>query len=273
MMDTSPLPIEILGKARLLPGAVRVTEGQDSETWKGTLVDEENGRLNAYVKRQSAPAMLAEIVSALVGRALGLPIPRPFVVLISRSALPQSRHWEPEDVAALAFALEDARAVSFKRYVERHALGDAEIFSRLKAWDRLQEMLCLDEWLANTDRHLGNLLFDGEFWLIDHGRAFNVPRWPREPLHAARLYDSRLSDMLMGTLSEHERYQWRKVGIAFEQRCARVPAGDTPRQLVAFVDPELANDAAVFLASRASCLVQLLCQRLRIPELNLASSS
>lgn len=269
-MDADALVIEALSKARLLPGAVRVTEGRDAETWKGTLIDEDNNRLNAYIKRQSPPAMLAEFLSALLGRALGLPIPRPYVTLLSRSALPESRQWADGVTADLAFALEDARAVSFKRFFKAEAQAGE---TTLRAWDKLQEMLFFDEWIANTDRHLGNLLFDGRFWMIDHGRALHVPWWPQEALDAERLYDSRLCELITTTLSEHERYQWRKAGGAFGHKCARVEAETARHQLAAFTAPELANDAAAFLSSRAPRLVYLLCQRLKIPELSLASSS
>ncbi|RAN81688.1 hypothetical protein B5P43_08090 [Bacillus sp. SRB_336] len=52
-------------------------------------------------------------------------------------------------------------------------LGDAAVLRRLREWADLIPAACFDEWIANNDRHGGNILYDGKdtFWLIDHGMA------------------------------------------------------------------------------------------------------
>ncbi len=45
----------------------------------------------------------------------------------------------------------------------------------LSRWAELPKACVFDEWIANEDRHDGNILTNGlEFWLIDHGLALNT---------------------------------------------------------------------------------------------------
>lgn len=71
---------------------------------------------------------------------------------------------------------------------EKHLAGNDEVL-RERQLKRLAKMLAenpgtaaiiaFDDWLHNTDRHLGNLLSGpgGQPCLIDHGRILNYPNW------------------------------------------------------------------------------------------------
>jgi hypothetical protein len=49
------------------------------------------------------------------------------------------------------------------------------IMEFLSRWAELPKACVFDEWIANEDRHDGNILTNGlEFWLIDHGLALNT---------------------------------------------------------------------------------------------------
>lgn len=259
------MQIEAIETARLLPGATRAQEGNDGETWKGVLATESGERPIVYVKRQPAPAMCAEFVAALSGRALGMPIPKPYLTLIKRQDLPESALWADGQEYAHAFALADAEGISFRQWLRRDSERAMAIFA---AWDRYQDTAYFDEWIANTDRHHGNVLFDGQYWLIDHGRALNVPAWPAFPLDPGAAYGNLLLAKRLPSLSQHERYQWRRDGTRFAAHCQAVPVAEIAGQLTS-TDPGLAADALLFLQNRASHLVSLLCQRMNIPELEL----
>lgn len=53
------------------------------------------------------------------------------------------------------------------------------IFSELKNNSQCAKLIAFDEWLANSDRNLGNILEGkkGSLILIDHGRILNYPNW------------------------------------------------------------------------------------------------
>ncbi|WP_429809821.1 hypothetical protein [Ensifer sp. B1-9] len=54
-----------------------------------------------------------------------------------------------------------------------------------------------DEWMANVDRHHGNLLLagSGDMWLIDHGNYITGHMWSKEKLDAAASWHSLLKNV------------------------------------------------------------------------------
>lgn len=127
-----------------------------------SIVGTSAGEIEAYVKRLGdVREILVEIVCATIARELRLPVPEPLLVLV------------PEYLGGpqLAFgsaAIGQPNVAAFLATSEQTAVAN-----RLRAWEHLLPAACFDEWIANYDRHLGNLLYngDGDFWLIDHGLA------------------------------------------------------------------------------------------------------
>jgi hypothetical protein len=96
-----------------------------------------------------------ECVCALVGRALGLPVPTPLVLRgLNDETLFGSEQMNHPDL-------------------RRCGVPEDQLGAQLAAWRPLPAACAFDAWIANTDRHGGNLLTDGlgAFWLIDHGLA------------------------------------------------------------------------------------------------------
>lgn len=69
--------------------------------------------------------------------------------------------------------LENAPSKEVKEYLTAH------ILSALKNWEHLPHLIMCDDWLANNDRNLGNLLElpNKTFTLIDHGGIFYGDNW------------------------------------------------------------------------------------------------
>ena len=123
-------------------------------TWSG-IVGTTTGPLGAFLKALSPRELMVECLCALLGRAVGLPIPRPIVA--------------EDDELGILFGAEqvphqDLRHIPLPSVVwEEH----------LAKWKTLPRASAFDDWIANSDRHSGNLLTEGsgEFWSIDHGLA------------------------------------------------------------------------------------------------------
>jgi len=115
------------------------------------------GDVIAILKDVPAHELIIETFCALLGRALNLPIPEPLLVI-------------DEARQALVAGSIDVGYPSLHQPVLTPYLP---LLSALLAqWPELVPAACFDEWIANPDRHGGNLLFDGHaFWLIDHGLA------------------------------------------------------------------------------------------------------
>lgn len=192
----------------------------------------------------------------------------PCSVVVPKTGLPDSEHWPEAAEHVMAFASEDAHGISFKAWLRKDHPRAQQI---LHAWDRYQDTTYFEEWVANTDRHLGNILYDGEYWLIDHGRAFNVPHWPTLELDPYISYTNELFRVRMQDISQHERYQWRRDSARFAELCQTVQCEGIAGQAQE-LSQELLQDAAIFLEHRAAHLVGPICRRLKIPELDLQVS-
>jgi len=150
-----------------------VSDDSIREAENCVVLEQDGGLVAAFVKRIPQREMTVEIVCAVLGGLLGLPIPDPALV-----QMPDGE---------IRFGSMAEKAPSF-----RHLLAaDAAAFERLKAWPQLAAGACFDEWIVNTDRHAGNVLYDGlkSFWLIDHGKALEPPCEPDTLRSPNRLFE------------------------------------------------------------------------------------
>jgi hypothetical protein len=120
--------------------------------------------VEAYIKEVEPREILVECICALLARHLSLEAPEPMVVFVP-AALSRA------GADALAFGSVTVLHGSLRPWLTQ--LGDAAVVRRLREWADLIPAACFDEWIANHDRHGGNILYDGKdtFWLIDHGMA------------------------------------------------------------------------------------------------------
>ena len=166
-----------------LPGGTPLVDGKGvNETYIG-MIEVGPQRLRAYVKLMPDRQLVNELLASVLGRLVGLPVPRGFLVLVQRSDYPSSSYLLQNGFdAASAFAVEELP----HRALDRRAdLASAEARKALLcAWSKWPEAACFDDWIANADRHPGNLLVGGpgEVWLIDHSHAFTGDKWPRPDL-------------------------------------------------------------------------------------------
>ncbi|MHB1933655.1 MAG: HipA family kinase [Leptospirillum sp.] len=123
------------------------------------MVKTEKEYVRAYIKKIPLREVLVETLCALLGRRLGLPIPRPIWV------------FQNDETENFLFGSEDLSYPSHKKFLKIKALPDSQKDQILENWKHYRHAICFDEWIANTDRHTGNILIDQNFeiFLIDHG--------------------------------------------------------------------------------------------------------
>jgi len=135
-----------------------------NQVWKAQVRTDEGEVVVAYIKRVEEEELVKEAVCALIARAVGLPCPRPMYVLCPAGTL--------MDTQVIAFGSEDAEARSLRRRIGSGA--PETVLKILTQWVKVNDVAAFDEWIANGDRNVGNILFDGsKFTLIDHGQAFD----------------------------------------------------------------------------------------------------
>lgn len=197
-----------VGLGHLLPGAQLL--GQDkgvNETYRGNI--EVAGQIfDAFVKVLPPRQLINELLASVLGRSAGLPIPRAFLVLVdpneySGSDMMRDAGGTPWiGFATVAIALSPmARRVDLQTPVARQMF--------LSQWPGWPDAVTFDDWIANCDRHFGNLLAGapGEVWLIDHSHAFTGPNWNVASLDPDCVVRNRLCTALLPLLTPDAKTQ------------------------------------------------------------------
>ncbi|TNL51647.1 HipA family kinase [Acinetobacter bereziniae] len=133
--------------------------------WRGYVVTSDHKITKAYVKQiGNVNELYKEVLCSLLGRAIGIDTPEPLIVKV------EADHPDiPNNGEQLFFGTEDCESPSFSRFMTNNKANEEQLLN----YEKLHEIVSFDELIANTDRHSGNILFNGvEYNFIDHGRTF-----------------------------------------------------------------------------------------------------
>lgn len=266
-MATQKHKIEPVDIGILTRWGARIPDGRDGETWIGTM----QGDRRVYVKlvRESWKSA-ADLIAAQLGRAIGLNIPRPHILLCNTSDLPSDSAFAKQG-SILAFACEQVskNAISFEQCFRT----DHERIQALRKSKHYETISAFDELTSNTDRNFGNVVFcpeDGRVAFIDHGRALQIgwiALWGGiEPgLQEANV----LIDRFLGSLDDVTKDRLR---VAAAQLQYDVGALDLERiasqeQLVRLDRSTDRAQIIRLIQERATLTVELICKRIGWPEL------
>lgn len=171
-MQEEPVQIRV---GRLLPGGQPVGEGAN-QPWRG-IAATITGEVAVIAKKISTREMAVEVICAALGRSAGLPVPEPLLLVDSAGV------WH--------FGSADIGHPNLSQFVSSQ---DNTILDELERWPELLAAACFDELIANPDRHDGNILFNGQgFLLIDHGLC--MPSGMRPSDSTDDYYSNRFLDL------------------------------------------------------------------------------
>lgn len=170
---SSITPIEL---TTLVATTGKVELGNKCDVWRGQVVTHSGRWIEAYIKHLPPRALFVECVSALIGRAIGLAVPRPLLVKAQAVKLPQTDLSRGD----ILFGSVDAEYPSLQQLVTVEMA-----YEKLREWPAALNAGCFDEWIANADRHHGNILYSGTnaFTLIDHSHAIPANQDDSTPLN------------------------------------------------------------------------------------------
>lgn len=218
------MPLET---AHLLPGA-SLLEGNETgffETYRG-VIETPTGKVSAYVKLVGNTTLANEIVSTLLGRGAGLPIPKGYLVQVLAQDYPDSNFLKGQRLqSTIAYGSSNANALSFTRQFRiTNDDEEAETFAQLfPLWSNWRDAVVFDEWIGNCDRNAGNLLMgaDNEVWLIDHSHAFTGPNWQGHMLRSEIYTKNRIAEHVKRCVTTQEKSTLGKhvnnLAIRFKQ--------------------------------------------------------
>ena len=189
-----------------LPGGTILTDDKGvNETYRG-LIEVGSARLLAYVKLLPDRQLVNELLASVLGRIVGLPIPRGFLVEVRRTDYPNSPVMTAHGLTvAPAFAVEALPCQSALRHLDLQSPMAWE--QLLRAWPHWYSAAAFDDWIANADRHPGNLLVGapGEAWLIDHWHAFTGDKWQALNLRPDVITANQLGQAMTALLQPPEK--------------------------------------------------------------------
>lgn len=250
-------------------------DDKEDELWVGNAFDPQDpggAAIAVYVRLGKAGALVAELVCGCMARAMQLPAPEVFLISIPAGHLPGSRLATP-GASTLCVGTRDIGGTSFTQLLHAKGMGALPI---LRNWPDLPRVVAFDEWLANPDRNMGNLIYAAQtLHIIDHAEAFGGAG--RELFPLAELTDTRfrnlLADMfstftpesrseLLGQVHTWMQEQASALDVQGVVTSALTSLWNTPEQ-----DHELVN----FITERLTLTHSLLCHRLGHPQLSLTA--
>jgi hypothetical protein len=256
--------------ANVVPGVTAVDSSEKgvNETFVG-LIQTASDQLRAYIKVLDPRQLVNELICSTLGRAVGLPVPEGFIVRTNASDLPESGILAKHGGEALIFACADVGRPSLKRRLtESGAEFLASLFATWKQWDAAT---IFDEWVANPDRHAGNLLIEGpdKVWLIDHSHALTGPEWTAADLVPERAVRNQIAENCFPRLTLPERMAVRsKAGELSGVFGLVLPESAlTACHAAQLLSPDDLEAVRKFVGERVGKLFDLVSSRLGIPNM------
>lgn len=257
--------------ASVLPGATTFNEGNISDTYRGQIVRANQTIANAILKDVTPKEMANELVAFVLARALSLPIPDLLLAQANTADLDVKKGPSTRDGRRLVLASADVNVPSIVFRYKNDLPGRARLLGAITAWAPLGRLYGFDAWLANVDRHAGNLLFGpgAEAWLIDHGHAFTGPSWSVGDLDPVASYRHRLAEWLTGYLTLDGRQARARQGAALESdlRLIDVDEAITNSHVRLLLTGDETEALSSFLKGRVSEVTRLASEALGIKVL------
>ncbi|POC41184.1 hypothetical protein CRN50_01965 [Vibrio vulnificus] len=174
------------------------------------------------------------------------------------------------EMLAFASGSPDPDVMSFERLL---AVDNDKANALFDAWEHLDLIIAFDEWIANPDRTMCNYLFspsDNDFWLIDHGSALTGDYMPRWALHDTKVEThNALYESIAHQKELNDKYEMKKKATTLMSKAHNVDFDSLDASgFYKMIDNNVnVEDIAKFLQERIDYSVELLCQKLGIPQL------
>lgn len=256
--------------ATVLLGATGFTEGNVNETYRGQVLLHGGEIRQAIIKDLDLIQLCNELLAFCLAHRLGLPIPDSFLGLVRPDILSVSKAPALPDDSRLVFVSTDVKVpnVTFRLRAST-PIGQRAIIDQISKWPDLGKLYAFDAWIANIDRHCGNLLFGsvGDTWLIDHGHCFTGPTWGPSDLDPAKEFASRLSEWMTPFLSTDQKDTRRTEAQAVEAALAGFDAEEPTKssRVVDLMPMDYVDALKQFLTQRSAQVTFHASKALNVP--------
>lgn len=255
--------------ATVLLGATAFSVGNVNGTYRGQVLLSDKSVRNSIIKDLNLIQLCNELVAHCLARHVGLPVPDSFIGLARPDILPVKLAPVLPDGGRLVFVSADVKVPNVTFHLNNNPIGAKVLLREIAMWADLGRLFAFDAWIANIDRHPGNLLFgnSGSFWLIDHGHCFGGPNWKPEDLNADNEYANRLSEWMTPELDDAQRKERTQQVAAFEALVRDFDAASTAEK--SHIDHLLPMESVSllkgFIEQRAGSIVRHASKALGVP--------
>jgi hypothetical protein len=258
-------------------GATRIKRSKErqksDELWQGVGfgIDAPTEGIPLYVRVGPNPALVAELLCGVLAQALKLPAPEVYLVQVPPGHMPRSKLANGKQTT-LCVGTRDIGGDTFAQLLHDQFAAAAPL---LRDWPDLPRVVAFDEWLANPDRNMGNLLYVAQtIYIIDHAEAFGGSSRELYPL--SDLTDMEFTNLLGGFMKCLEAKKLPPLlddmGVWLKDIAAitDIPAAVNCAVGAYSTQPEQKRELIDFITKRLSITHTLLCRRLGHPQLTLA---
>ena len=195
MFDTS---VEILGESSLVAILNKQAIGQMAETFSCLCEWSDGSTSTAYIKRFKKVdnlGILNEITGYLIAKGCNLPV-------ASRAGLvkssPEIFNDNSDDYLDWAFIVSEVSGTNPVTFFNVDMHKCKQLIDLVASWDKVSHTIAFDDWVANQDRNLGNIIVKGknEIFLIDHSNMPVSLNWQVKDLNPNVQTKNKLSDIL-----------------------------------------------------------------------------
>lgn len=183
--------------------------------FRGQVVLGDGSTKSCLLKDIDRVELVNELVSNLIASKLNLPVPLAVLALVEDRY--NKKNYFPKSVKVkggrLVFCTIDVQTPNLaQRLKSAHPLSEKIISNSLISWSKKGHLYGFDTWVANVDRHMGNILFGArnEMWLIDHGRCFTKENWVPSDLVPDVTYANRLQSWYTKLLDQLVRLKTKQ---------------------------------------------------------------
>ena len=256
--------------ATVLLGASPFKEGNVNDTYRGQVITDGRVVRHGVIKDLDVIQLANELFAHALARHVGLPIPDCYIGMVRPGILAVSKGPVLNDGARLVFVSADVKVPNLThRILTADATAQAALLAEVTGWSELGKLYAFDAWIANTDRHQGNLLFGSpsEAWLIDHGHSFTGPTWKPEDLNPASEVQNRLAEWLTPFLTEDQKTQRRGEVLQLSASLAGFSAERATKscRVDEFLPVEFVNALKEFVEGRVATVTVNACKALGVP--------
>lgn len=193
--------------ATVVAGALPFKESNVNDTFRGLVLLGDGSQRPAILKDLNPRELANELIVSALAHQAGLPTPDSYLALASPTALAAKKGPLLADGSRLIFASADVGIPNLTQRLTALNANTVALLDDLATWPDLGKLYAFDGWVANVDRHPGNLLHGGksEFWLIDHGHCLTGPEWKPDSLDPNASVISRLREWLTPVLTAQQK--------------------------------------------------------------------